>query len=171
MEIMNNNNGQAFDNGGRILGSVDSMSYLPGYGRLDRIRQALRRRHRAGISDQWASFGARAFDIGLAFTKKDRAYFRHGRISYYTESVYGVMQELNLRGAIVKLTYEGPDDKDFNSQWHDRFRQMCGMLVQLYPNILFCGGCDNKGSQLYKFRGDGLSDPMLIDWRLKRSGF
>lgn len=168
---MNTENTQAFDNGGRILGSVDSMSYLPGYGRLSRLLQRWRKRHHTGIADQWVSFGARAFDIGLAFTKNDRAYFRHGRISYYTESVYGVMQELNLRSAIVKLTYEGPYCPEFDEKWHDRFRQMCRMLEQIYPNILFCGGCDRNGSRLYTFRGDGLSDPSLIDWNLKTSGF
>ena len=168
---MNTENTRIFDNGGRILGSVDSMSYLPGYDGLSRLLQRWRRRHHTGIADQWVSFGARAFDVGLAFTKKGRAYFRHGRISYYTESVYSVMQEFNLRGAIVRLTYEGPDCPGFNEQWHVRFCQMCGILSQLYPDILFCGGHDRNGSHLYTFRGDGLSDPSLIDWNLRTSRF
>lgn len=133
------------------IGTHNSMSYLPPKKWYIYPFRFIARCQSKTIKEQYEKYGARMFDLRIAFDKNGTPEFRHG-IMRYKGDVYSVLEYLNsLQDKIyIRLTLETRKQSDIQEEV---FIAFCSEVERNYPYLKFFNGTRKYDwKKLYTFK-------------------
>lgn len=131
----------------KIIGSHNSMSYLPVKNKwLKLVNKLFAQCQNKDIDDQ-IDAGVRCFDLRVYLDKDKHWKFAHGLINYDGDDIDAVVSHLSFvikDKCYVRIILE----KEYNNDDSIEFQKLCTYLEHTYDNIIFIGGYRKKDWKL-----------------------
>lgn len=140
-----------------ILGSHNTMSYLPPKTWWGKLLRFTARCQSANLYDQFHKYGCRVFDFRIRYDKRGDLTFAHGIVEFHG-NVTTYLNELNSYASTVdepvyvRIILECNNPLSDQELQEEHFGYFCGNLKDTYPNLTFFGGrCKYDWTKLYEF--------------------